>query len=316
MTKASAGLFFLPGLFIFSIYKKKFIEIIKNKHLYFGIVFFLFVVLGYYLLREHYNPGYLKAAWINDYAGRYLGAEVHTRHDFWYYIDNFLKIQLQQWRLWLPCALFIGLFYSDLIKKQFSTYILFLFVPFFIIISFSKVKMTWYDLPLYPLFAISLGLLLYYGLVFIAKKTNNNNILKTNIVPYIILFLILINPYHEVIKKTYKPKEHPWFVEGTRLQYILRDAASGKTDVNGYTVIKDWYEAQNLFYMNVLNDKGIKIKFNYVRNLMPGDKVILDTKIVMDSTLAYFNVDTIRYFNNVYFLKINGTRPFSAKSVQ
>lgn len=86
LTKGIEALLFLPALPLYAIYKKKAGALIKMPELYIGIVIFLLFTFGYYLLREHFNPGYIKAVMDNEVGGRYTTViEEHEADKLYYY---------------------------------------------------------------------------------------------------------------------------------------------------------------------------------------------------------------------------------------
>ena len=50
LTKSVTGLLFMPALLIYSLIQKQFLPTLRNKHFYFGIMIFVVLTLGYYLL--------------------------------------------------------------------------------------------------------------------------------------------------------------------------------------------------------------------------------------------------------------------------
>ncbi len=69
LTKGIAGLMVTPALLLYTLYKKKLLVLLKDKRFYAGLAGFGIFVLGYYLLREHYNPGYIQAVQDNELGG-------------------------------------------------------------------------------------------------------------------------------------------------------------------------------------------------------------------------------------------------------
>ena len=97
LTKSIVGLMFLPGLFLYTLWKRKVMELTKNKHFYFGIIFFCFFVFGYYLLRELVNPGYLQAVYENELGGRFnTPIEGHSQK-FSFYFYNIIERGFANW---------------------------------------------------------------------------------------------------------------------------------------------------------------------------------------------------------------------------
>src|SRR5262249_5526799 len=102
-TKGIAGLLLLPGLFIYSLYKRKLKSLLLSPHFYFSAIIFLIFTLSYYLLREFYNPGYLKAVAENELTGRYMNLVLGgTEHPFTYYFHNMISYRFVPWLYLLP----------------------------------------------------------------------------------------------------------------------------------------------------------------------------------------------------------------------
>jgi len=85
LTKGIAGVMFLPGLLILVFVQKKQKQVAKNKHLYFATAIALFFSVGWFILREIAEPGYLDAVWKNDMGGRYTEVIEHHEQPFAYY---------------------------------------------------------------------------------------------------------------------------------------------------------------------------------------------------------------------------------------
>ena len=78
MTKGVAGLFYIPILFLYTLFRKKLFTTLKNPFFYFGLLFFILFVGGFYFLREMSSPGFLKAVYENELGGRFLNTvEMH-----------------------------------------------------------------------------------------------------------------------------------------------------------------------------------------------------------------------------------------------
>jgi 4-amino-4-deoxy-L-arabinose transferase-like glycosyltransferase len=94
LTKGIAGILPLPGILLYTAYQKKMGKLLFSSRFYISLILFSGVVLGYYFLREHYNPGYITAVLNNELGGRYLEVNENNRGPFWYYIYNLINTDL------------------------------------------------------------------------------------------------------------------------------------------------------------------------------------------------------------------------------
>jgi 4-amino-4-deoxy-L-arabinose transferase-like glycosyltransferase len=225
-TKGIAGLIVLPGLFVYTLYKRKLKTLLVSPYFYFSTFTFLFFALGWYFLREYYNPGYLKAVIENELTGRYMDVVPGgTVRGFFYYFANNLAYRFVPWIYFLPIC-WLAVFYTsnknkpDVNIKDFSIFSLLYLSFYFFIISYSKSKFNWYDAPLYPIAALTIGLglslillsLLSYGAnPFIQDSTRSRKTQKASksfiitLAVFSILFLPYINNMYSEIYKGHIP---------------------------------------------------------------------------------------------------------------
>lgn len=309
LTKSITGLLFLPGMVLYSIIQKQFIPLLKNKHFYFGLLSFLVVAAGYYLLREMNNSGYIAAVIENELGGRYLKTLEDNTHGFWYYFDNIIGTHYSTWVLLVPSGLIIGLFSRELQIKRITLFSFLLIVTFFLVISSSQTKLEWYDVPLYPFLSILVAVFIH----FIFELLNNikwiKQTLQVNVVPFIFLFLLFIIPYQKIIDKTYKPKNYSSGKTFYEIGYYLKDAIKGKHDLNQQFLLYKGYNTHNKFYLNILNDKGVEISFKYWDNLDEGDVVFAFQHEVKKYVEDNYVHEVIKTVGNVVTYKIHGRKP-------
>lgn len=305
LTKSITGVLFLPALTIYILWRKQLVSTLKNKHFYFGLALFLVMTLGYYLLRELKNPGYLAAVQINELGGRYLNALESHNEGFWFYYNNFINFQLSAWYLLLPFGLLIGLSSKDKKINRLTFFSALLVTTFFLVISTAQTKLEWYDVPMYPFISIIIAVFIFYIFDFFKNWERINRTLKYNVMPFIFLFLIAIAPYQKIINKTYKPKEYPWDVDFYEIGYFLKDAIKGKLDVDGYYLLYDGYKAHNDFYLRMLQDKGIAISFKDWKELENGSRVIAYQNNVKQYVEDNYNYELIKETGKVKKYKIN-----------
>ncbi|WP_159038469.1 ArnT family glycosyltransferase [Brumimicrobium mesophilum] len=308
LTKSITGMLFLPALLIYSLAKKQFLPLLKNKHFYFGLISFLILVVGYYSLREADNPGFIAAVQGNELGGRFLEVIEDHEHGFWFYLDNFINKHLSYWHLLIPCGVIFGFLVKDKKINRLTLFSTLMVVTFFLIISTAQTKIEWYSVPMYPFSAILIAVFIYYIFNVLKNTTVFNETLWYNITPFIFLFLLGVTPYQQVFEKTYLPKEHRFEVEFYELGHYLQDAARGRIDINNTFVLYDGYNAHNLFYIKILNDKGIKTEFKDWKNLDSGDKVIAQQKHLKEYLIKHYKYEIIFQKGNVVTYKIYGNK--------
>lgn len=161
LTKSIAIFFIGPGMLLWVLLAGKARMVFSNKRLYLYGALAVLPVAAYYLAREHYNPGYLRAVSDNELFARYTNtAQTYSYNkieSFWQYGQLLAKDLFMPWAYLLPLALF-GLYYKrkDEGYKP-GLYFLTGAVCFYTIASFGTYN-SWYILPVVPMLAVVIGL--------------------------------------------------------------------------------------------------------------------------------------------------------------
>jgi 4-amino-4-deoxy-L-arabinose transferase-like glycosyltransferase len=307
LTKGVGGMLFLPVLLGYAVFKRKVLELLKGKHLYLGFGMFLLFVVGYYLLREHYNPGFIKAVRENELGGRYFHTIENHKEGFWFYYHVLVKHYLKYWCWLVPLGVVAGLFHKDRIYRDITIYSTSLVVFYFLVISVAQTKLEWYLVPIYPFMAIIIGVFIHFVFTFIRNLKLIHKQIRINVLHYVFLLAIFIYPLIWTYSRTIESKLFRGDEEYYRINYYLKDAIKGGHDLNGYTLIHQGYYVHNLFYINMLKDKGVNVNLTSDwKNLNIDDSVIVHQKEVKDSLKLKYYLDTLRKESNIYFYKIKG----------
>jgi 4-amino-4-deoxy-L-arabinose transferase-like glycosyltransferase len=304
LTKGIAGFLLIPGIVLFSLIRNQFVSLFKNKHFYIGALSFLFVVVGYYLLREANNRGYLQSVYQNELGGRYLAANEGHNEDITYYFLNLVNYRFDYWHLLIPCGIVIGFTSLDSRIKKITTFSTLMAFTYFIIISSSKNRLEQYDMQLFPFLSIIVSVCIYY--IFNALKQSNigKQTLSINLLPFLFLFLVFVKPYQLIIEKTYKPKETKEWKEFYELSYFLKDATKGKYNLKNRLLLYDGYDAHITFYVDILNDKGINIARKNWEELESGDVVITHQYQIKEYLEKTYSCKLIESYGNVGIYQI------------
>ncbi len=305
LTKGIVALLILPAVGIYTISQKQTINLLKNKHFYFGLCVFIIPVIGFYLLREHYNPGYIKAVQENELGGRYLSTIEGHKENFWFYYYNILHTDITAWYLFIPCGFLIGMFSKDERVKRVTVFSTVFIVTYFLIISTGKTRLGWYVIPIFPFVSILVGVFIDFIYKALENLNYFNNVFKYNIAPVLFLFLILITPYQKIVNSTYGSRELPEYVEFNELSYFLRDAIRTNKDMNNYNILFDDYRVFTInFYKKVLEGRKMKISYKDYKTLEPGDKVAVSQSHIIAYIKDNFDCEVTGSYRLVELIKI------------
>jgi hypothetical protein len=266
------------------------------------------IVIGYYLLRELKNPGYILAVQKNELGGRYLEVIESHQHGFWFYFNNFVNFKISVWFPLVPCGLITGFIVKNKKMNRITLFSSLVVITFFLFISTAQTKLEWYDVPLYPFLAILTSIFIFHVFDFLQTSSWLHKTYAANIMPFVFLSFIGIKPYYGILAKTYKPKEYVWEKDFYEIGYFLKDAVRGKYNLNNSYLLYDGYKTHNLFYLKLLNDKGTQISFYDWRNLKSGDTAIAYQTNVKQYLSDHYNYEVILKNGNVLMYKIYGTK--------
>jgi 4-amino-4-deoxy-L-arabinose transferase-like glycosyltransferase len=311
LTKSVSALLFTPAFLIYSLWQKRCMQLLKDKHFYVAFFLFLFFVVGYYLLREHYNPGYLKAVSENELGGRYLKSIENHGDGFWFYYYNMIEYHLSAWYLLVPCGILVGALSENKRLQKLAVFSTLLVLTFFLVISTAKTKLSWYDCPIYPFVALVIAIFIHFvfrSLENVAIKSSMPA-LKYNIIPYMFLFLVFINPYQAIINKTYYSKEHPYNEELYQISYFMRSAIDHPQKIDNCYLMMDEAKDQLFLYLKILQNKGVHIAFKKREELQAGDTIIACEQSVKEYIAANYNYQNIENYKNISKYKLISPNP-------
>jgi 4-amino-4-deoxy-L-arabinose transferase-like glycosyltransferase len=315
LTKGIAGLMFLPALFVISLLSKKFSELLQNRHFYIGLFIFVLSIAGYYLLREMANSGYWEAVVENELGGRFLETTENHRHGFWFYFQNLLRFRLPFWIYILPIATAMGVTSNIERIKIFSIYNSILITLFWLIISISQTKLFWYDLPLYPLISIQIGISIYIIFDYLKEINYFNVNFRYNVLPVSFVFLLFILPYQNILGKNYKPAEPYNGREHYIFSDFLRKSISAKSYPESSVIVYEGYHAHLLFYTLQLSELGIEAPIVHWSAIEPGDTVLAHQQEVMYYLESKFTTHRLASFGSIEQIEIQSFRTDSSEVI-
>lgn len=304
-TKGIAGLLLLPGIFIYTVYKNEFFAVLKNYRVYLYTLLSILLISSYYYAREQINPGYIEAVIDNELGGRFHKALEGHKEPFEFYFLNVINEYFKPWYYFIPLSL-VAIFYTkNILLKKLGVFCAICSVSFILIISIAETKITWYAMPSFPFIAIIIALFInyLYELIISIEKEYLHEYTKP-ILGIAFLFILFVSPYRNVLDRTYLPKETGWDKEDFNVGYFLRNALNGKEHFANYIFVHKSYNIQNLFYINLLNEKGQNIQCKYYFELNTNDIGMAYEADVKELIKSNYNIDIIKTFKNVEVYKI------------
>ena len=294
LTKSIISLMFLPGFFIFALYKRLLRNIIKSPYFYVGIGAFVVVAAVYYYLREKYSPGYLHEVWKEEIA-RYVNKEPgHRTAEFWYYWNNFLDFRFIPWIYFLPLSI-PGYF---LIKnKKLKDFLVFTFIcciSIFLIIS-KGCKNLWYDAPLYPLMAIMISLGFWGIFDFFLRKRLSKVTYK--VVFYLIVVAVSFIPYKKCVARSIDDVAYHKTLNEYSIPYYLKEHVTINTMPENLSIGYTGYNAHILYYTELFRYKyNKKLEIVSPYQLKQNDITIICEQGVKDSVQKIYNYEKVDSF--------------------
>jgi 4-amino-4-deoxy-L-arabinose transferase-like glycosyltransferase len=245
LTKSIASLLFLPAVLALTFYFKKTKTLFITKWFYAGFVLFMSVSISFILLRDVQNSGYISYILNND-VNRINNVIESHKEPFDFYFNNLFNYRFVWFLLVLPG---IVLLWINKKHKHDAIFISLLFTAYFLIISISKTKLEWYDLPLFPLLSVCSAYLLNY----IYSKTE---LVKTTISSILFLCFVFSIPCYFSFRKAYKSEINPL---EKKLEILTEYAFKNSKDnsLNGVVFLTPDFDRALYFYKYKLNTKGL-----------------------------------------------------------
>ncbi len=293
LTKGVAALLFLPGVGLYTIFRGKLLALLKTPAFYMGAVFFVLVIGGYYWLREQALPGYWQAIYENELGGRFFKTVEEHRHGFGYYFEAMVRHKFTFGVPVVLLSLVLIKWVSNPLHRRLIAYLALVSVLFLLVISTSKTKLEWYDMPVYPLLALRVAVFVY-DVVYLRLgeyAAARGKYWRWGLMLCISVYLAV--PYVKVLEGIVARKEHGYEQAMYAATYYLRDAIR-QGDVPENTVwVNTEYAAHTEFYLTVARQRGIPIPKKYLPQVVPGDRVITNGPHIMPKLDSTYTITRI-----------------------
>lgn len=263
-TKGVVPFFFVPGLALFALYTGMVVALFKNRWLYLGALFFLLFMGSYYAVRLYLTPEFLHNMNLNELGGRFLSALEDNNRPFYHYLANMAKWRYEYWLGFLLIALSLGLSSRQQHIRQYTVFGLFTTASFLLIISLSKTKLFWYDLPVYPFFSIQIGVLLFTAwqnlqLLLLQRQPK----WAQSAIAFGLLAICFTTPLKRIYIHNKGSRESwPWDVDHEIRQQgkFLQQAIRTNKNLDGYVFYYKGHNTHLNFYIKILQARNMQVK--------------------------------------------------------
>jgi 4-amino-4-deoxy-L-arabinose transferase-like glycosyltransferase len=308
LTKGVACLIFLPGMLAYAFYRARVREILASSTIYYAILMFLMIVAGYYVLREHYNPGYLRAVWTNEVAARYISSPQLEHHPggFLYYAKDLAMRQFSSWLFFVPVGCALIFFNTSSPMKPFAALLLFCTAFAFIIISFAKTKMQWYAAPLLPLLSIIVGAGLSDIYAYIRKALALHNRSARIVLGACFVVAIFLLPYARTINSIRNEADDASALYGD----FMKKIANSKSRPGSFSVMHQGWSPYIYYYAQQLaetKDIAITRKFSPAQ-LRVGEVVVTCQNGNLEWIREHFDCEVLDSYKECSMIRIRGIK--------
>ncbi|MBC6608394.1 glycosyltransferase family 39 protein [Hymenobacter sp. BT188] len=162
LTKGVAGVLGLPALFLYVLYRRRIGWLLRQPSFYLAAGSTVFLVAGYYGIREWAAPGYWAAVQQNELGGRFDTVLSGHQHPWDYYILAMQELRFAPWH-WVLLPTLVLAWRQPRRPLQHAVVLLALFsIVWLLVISNAQTKLEWYDAPVYPALSLLVGLGLWW----------------------------------------------------------------------------------------------------------------------------------------------------------
>jgi 4-amino-4-deoxy-L-arabinose transferase-like glycosyltransferase len=307
LTKGAAGFLFIPVLFIYALLNKSIIPLVRSIHTWAGILGFLLLISGYYLMRDAKQPGYLSLVLNAEWKSIYFKTAQGHDEPILYYLENFYS----KWFRYYWWMMFPGVIAAFILNRPYAkgllVFCIICFAGFMLIISNSATKLFWYDAPVYPFAAIICAGFFYYLFSrdqLAAISESKKDLFKLSIVLSIGLFgFSIISP--SVIHPAEDPAEGNFYSMAAFLKKTVHENKS----LDGYKVLSgNAYSPHHTFYIRQLQDRGQRVTHAVMEDLQVRDSVLVFEENIRELLLSKYKTTFIASGDNIFAYRLDSVK--------
>ncbi len=272
---------FVPALFLWALVNNQVLQIMANRHFWKGFIITLLLILSYYLIREQSSPGYIQLVWENEFFGRYFGTSkdflIH-KDPFWYYLSGFYKDRFNPWWIFFLAGIIALIINKKIPNRKFLFFLLLNWILFLVLISGGS-KNYWYDMPLYPIAALFLGIFIFQTYYVIKEKSK-----RLTFILLATLFIYL--NYSNSLNYVLSPDSERDSME--KLCYFLKDESN--LEQGNFKIYHYGYNSPLYLYIENAKSKNVRVKIVRDNKFEKDDRVVVaDPNLILKLDSIYIN---------------------------
>lgn len=255
-TKGVAALFFLPGIFLLCLFVPAYRSALTNWRVYAAVLLPMASLVGYYLLREIYDPGFIQLLWENELGGRFSQPlEGHQGSPSFYLRQLFFEPTKQPW--WLCLIVVPLLYWRSIAVRPLLRYLIVLITIHLLILTLASTKILWYAMPQIPFYCLLLGLGFQELLDWISVKKRTP---YANWIALAGLLLFFTWPYFNMAQHVAQTQHGPEYSSTTVYGAYL----PALDDLAEYTLLLPSYNPSAIFAACLAQRRGIDVDIVYL----------------------------------------------------
>lgn len=276
LTKGIAAFFHLPALICLGLIFNR--SIFMRSSTYYAMLLLLLACTAYYVCREMLAPGYLEVVFNSEISRINTVVMDWQVRPFGFYLNNFAGGFFTPFLYLLPLGIIH--FIRSNKSQKYAVSLLIGITAYFLIISIPKVKLDWYDAPLYPLMALFVGMTISQYCLLLARYWQQATAQ--------ILIIVSLCTFNMVtlFQQMQKPQTQVEALE--REGHFLDKLPEFMPEIKKVTVWKKEASSEHydqvLFYKRALEkEKGYEVSLTQEGKFIEGEKVIISQPNLIDA---------------------------------
>jgi 4-amino-4-deoxy-L-arabinose transferase-like glycosyltransferase len=277
----------LPGIFLFLLFDKKILPLLKNKHTYLALLLGAVPVFAYYYLREQVQPGYLEMVWQMELFPRFFNTStelVFQEDPFSYYFNLIRNSQMEYW-VWSLILVILAPFIAKKLDRQWAFWSI--QAALFLLIISSGTKNFWYSAPAIPMLAGAIA-------ISVHLLTNKNR--KYNLTLGLPLLVMSVLSYQKAYKYAMQPAERYYEWETNGISHFLKNENHlANITSNTKVLLDDQYGFEpHKFYIEALKiERGLDIKRTELYNIKPYDTLLISHLSTLQKLKESYGIEVL-----------------------
>lgn len=295
--KSVATFLFLPGMLLYALIGDRALipTALGSAHTYGAIVLAVAGILLYVLIREYAQPGYI-SMFFKSNVGRYTRTVGHDQ-PLHYYIRHFLDAR---YAYWIGFAA-IGAIWAFINRSKTPAWVFYsalMAVSFLMVISFSRSKLPWYDMPFYPMAAVPVAFALQQLL-----QTQRG--LRRSI----LLIAVFLMPAYQMFAHTQANRLNLQEMAFEAQEIYLSKALRQQTNLHGVKVVHDHFKGALLFYQHCFENIDQQLLLtNSITGISAGDRVLVANEDFIENLQHGFHLDSLDGYRNAILFQVRGPK--------